>query len=249
MCSVRPVRARSFSIEIDVVGGTSIGAVMAAYVAADQPIGDITANARQAFATNPTGDFNLIPMVSLIKGLRLRRIVGQALQAQTGFEARVEDLWKSYYCVATNYSQAREQVVRRGPLLDALLASSAIPGALPPLISEGDLLCDGGTFNNFPVDVMRGMRGVGRVIGVDLSFRNPLPIPHGEVPGTWALLRDRLRLRHRRPTGPPSTALTTRAPTRRCSSASGTSSCCLRCSSPWPWVSATSAPCCSFRRQ
>ncbi|MGK2898766.1 MAG: patatin-like phospholipase family protein [Burkholderiaceae bacterium] len=185
-------------IEIDVVGGTSIGAVMAAYVAADQPIGDITANARQAFATNPTGDFNLIPMVSLIKGLRLRRIVGQALQAQTGFEARVEDLWKSYYCVATNYSQAREQVVRRGPLLDALLASSAIPGALPPLISEGDLLCDGGTFNNFPVDVMRGMRGVGRVIGVDLSFRNPLPIPHGEVPGTWALLRDRLRLRHRR---------------------------------------------------
>ena len=162
-------------IEIDVVGGTSIGAVMAAYVAADRPIDDITANARQAFATNPTGDFNLIPMVSLIKGLRLRRIVGQALRAQTGFEARVEDLWKSYYCVVTNYSQAREQVVRRGPLLDALLASSAIPGALPPLISEGDLLCDGGTFNNFPVDVMRGMRGVGRVIGVDLSFRNPLP--------------------------------------------------------------------------
>ena len=65
-------------IEIDVVGGTSIGAVMAAYVAADRPIDDITANARQAFATNPTGDFNLIPMVSLIKGLRLRRIVDQA---------------------------------------------------------------------------------------------------------------------------------------------------------------------------
>jgi NTE family protein len=71
----------------------------------------------------------------------------------------------------------------------------AIPGALPPVLHDGDLLCDGGTFNNFPVDVMRGLRGVGQVIGVDLSFRKPRKIDLDEVPGTWALLRDRLRPR------------------------------------------------------
>jgi len=185
-------------IEIDVVGGTSIGSVMATLVALDQPVATVTAAVRKAFAGSPTGDFNLIPMLSLIKGRRLRRIVGQALAELGGAGAQIEDLWKGYYCVATNYSQASEQVLKRGPLLDAMLASVAIPGALPPLIHEGDLLCDGGTFNNFPVDVMRGLRGVGKVIGVDLSFKRLRRMDHADMPGTWALLRDRLRPRAKR---------------------------------------------------
>jgi len=46
--------------------------------------------------------------------------------------------------------------------------------------------------------VMRRMRGVGQVIGVDLNFRAPTRIAHPDVPGTWALLRDRLRPRAQR---------------------------------------------------
>ena len=184
--------------EIDVVGGTSIGAVMAALVATDRPLGTLVANARQAFRGNPTGDYNWLPLLSLIKGRRLRRVVDQSLRETVGFSPDLEDLWKGCYVVATNYSQACEQVLCHGPLQQAILASVAIPGALPPVIRDGDLLCDGGTFNNFPVDVMRGVRGVGRVVGVDLSFRKPRSIEHDEVPGTWALLRDRLRPRSKR---------------------------------------------------
>ena len=189
---------RERGIEIDVVGGTSIGAVMAALVASDQPVDTVTAIARKAFATNPTGDYNLIPLLSLMKGQRLRRVVGNALVELLGRDGDVEDLWKAYYCVATNYSRASEHVVRSGSLFKAMMASIAIPGALPPVIHQGELLCDGGTFNNFPVDVMRSARGVGRVIGVDLSLLNPHRIEHDEVPGTWALLRDRLRPRAKR---------------------------------------------------
>lgn len=186
-------------IEIDVVGGTSMGAVMAAYVASDQGPAAVLDNARQMFKVNPTGDFNLLPLMSLIKGRRLRRVVGQALQDMTGDAAlHTEDLWKTCYAVATNYSQAREEVLLRGPLREALLASIAIPGALPPVVHNGDLLCDGGTFNNFPVDVMRGMRGVGRVIGVDLSFKKSRRIENPVVPGSWALLCDRLRAKENR---------------------------------------------------
>ena len=97
--------------------------------------------------------------------------MSRALAELLGFSADIEDLWKNYYCIATNYSQAREQPLRSGSLPKALLASTAIPGALPPAILDGDLLCDGGTFNNFPVDVMRNLRGVGTVIGVDLNFK------------------------------------------------------------------------------
>jgi NTE family protein len=185
-------------IEIDVVGGTSIGAVMATLAACDRPLDEVLGVARRAFSVNPTGDFNLLPMISLIKGRRLRKVVGQAIHELLGCNADVEDLWKTFYCVASNYSRASEQVLQRGNLLQAILASIAIPGALPPVPHEGDLLCDGGTFNNFPVDVMRSMRSVGKVIGVDLSVRRTQRSIEGEVPGSWALLRDRLRPRARR---------------------------------------------------
>lgn len=186
-------------IEVDVVGGTSIGSVMATYAASDQPVDKVIENARRAFSINPTGDFNLIPMLSLIKGQRLRRIIRQALQDLTGSDTvRIEDLWKTFFCVATNYSKASEHVIHQGPLMPAMLASIAIPGALPPVVIDGDLLCDGGTFNNFPVDVMRGMRGVGHVIGVDLSVHRSRRIDLEEMPSSWALLLDRLRPRSKR---------------------------------------------------
>lgn len=185
-------------VEIDFVGGTSIGSVMAALVASDQPLGDIMRIARRAFSVNPTGDFNLIPLLSLIAGRRLRGIIETAVNDLLGQHADIEDLWKNYYCVASNYSKASEQLFQNGDLVKAMLASIAIPGALPPVLYEGDILCDGGTFNNFPVDVMRGTRGVGKVIGVDLSFRKPRRITHQEMPGSWALLRDKLRPRSKR---------------------------------------------------
>jgi NTE family protein len=186
-------------VEVDCVGGTSIGAIMGALVASDQPLEQLLQVARKAFGSNPTSDFNWLPLISLIKGHKLRRVVRESLSTLFGgAEPDAEDLWKNYYCIATNYSTASQVVLRRGNLGRALRASIAIPGALPPVIFDGDLLCDGGTFNNFPVDVMRKMRGVGTVLGVDLSFRKPRKITHTEIPGTWALLRDKLRPRARR---------------------------------------------------
>lgn len=184
-------------IEIDAVGGTSIGAVMTALLASDRPVDTLVAIARRAFRVNPTGDVNLLPLLSLIRGRRLRRTVDAALHALLGFDADVEDLWKNSFCVASNYSLAREEVIAHGPLRQALLASTAIPGALPPVLRDGALLCDGGTFNNFPTDVMRARRGIGRVIGADLQASPPRRVPHDDVPGTWALLLDRLRRRRR----------------------------------------------------
>ncbi len=185
-------------VEIDCVGGTSIGAVLASLVAADPPVEKAIGIARKAFSTNPTGDYNWLPLISLIKGRRVRAAIERSIGELVGAQIAIEDLWKTYFCVATNYSQAREQQVRSGDLTRALLASIAIPGALPPVVHDGDLLCDGGTFNNFPVDLMRDMRGVGTVIGVDLGARNPRRLEFDQVPGAWTLLRDRLRPRSKR---------------------------------------------------
>jgi NTE family protein len=189
---------RERGIEVDVLGGTSIGAIMAALIAVDQPFDKAIDVTRRAFGSNPTGDYNLLPLVSLIKGRRVRKAVHSSIDELAGGRLDIEDLWKGFFCVASNYSQAREQRIANGDLAQGLLASCAIPGALPPVVNDGDLLCDGGTFNNFPVDAMRELRGVGKVIGVDLGVRSARRLEIDDVPGSWALLFDRLRPRGKR---------------------------------------------------
>ena len=185
-------------IHWDMAGGTSIGAVMGAYAAMDLPADQLIGLARQAFSKNPTADFNLLPMMSLLRGRRLQRVVSDAVVHATGDAIHVEDLWKPFFCVASNYSRARAEVLRQGDLAEALLASVSIPAALPPVLRQGDLLVDGGTFNNYPVDLMREA-GASRVIGIDLSRDRYRPLNHATVPSPWALFVDRFaRPRSRR---------------------------------------------------
>jgi NTE family protein len=182
-------------IEIDCVGGTSMGAVMAAVIAADRGIPKTLDVLKQAFKINPTGDYNWLPLISLIKGRRLRTIVERSIASLMGGPVDIVDLWKGYFCIASNYSQGSEMQLHKGDLGRALRASIAIPGALPPVVMDGELFCDGGTFNNFPADVMRNMRGVGKVIGVDLSARRARRLDFDEMPGTWQVFFDRLKPR------------------------------------------------------
>jgi len=184
-------------IEIDCVGGTSIGAVMGALIAADAGVEPTIERARRAFRINPTGDYNWLPLVSLIRGRRVRQLIDSTFHELTGGQADVVDLWKGFFCIASNYSRGQELRLQQGDLSQALRASLAIPGALPPVVRDGELLCDGGTFNNFPVNVMRQQRGVRRVIGVDLGARSTRRLTFDEIPGPWALLLDRLRPRAR----------------------------------------------------
>jgi NTE family protein len=51
----------------DLVGGTSIGAVMGAYAAMDRPVATITGQLRAAFARKPTGDISPLPMMALLR--------------------------------------------------------------------------------------------------------------------------------------------------------------------------------------
>jgi len=182
---------------VDLVSGTSIGAVMAAYVAMDMPVDEVIRAARLAFRVNPTGDYNLLPLMSLIRGQRLRRVIDSAVVDSRGQHIDIEDLWKPYCCVTSNYSTAREAVHTHGHLARSIRASVSIPGALPPVLLAGELHIDGGTFNNFPTDVMDHM-GARRIIGVDLLRDRGFRYDMDELPGVFELLRDRMRGKHRK---------------------------------------------------
>lgn len=180
---------REAGISFDLVGGTSIGAIVAAGTALEWSCDELADRLRQAFVdTNPLSDYTL-PIVSLVKGGKVTCL----LREHFG-ETRIEDLWLPYYCVSSNLTTGTAAVHRRGPLWRALRASIAIPGVLPPVVEGGEVLVDGGVLNNFPVDVMRSLGG-GAIIGVDVAsgqalFSAPTAL---ESTSLWSLLRNRGR--------------------------------------------------------
>ncbi len=181
-------------ITVDLVGGTSIGSVLGCCLARDWGWERIFAENRPEFLSNPTSDLNLFPVVSLLAGRKLRRILSR------GFGDRhIEELWRPFFCVSSNYSQACECVHDRGEVKHALLASMAIPGVFPPSVRGNDLLVDGGVFNNMPVDVM-ARTGVRTILAVDLRPDNKQrrDLNFTELPAPWALLLDRLRPKAKR---------------------------------------------------
>lgn len=182
------VRAlREAGVPIDMVGGTSIGAIIAAAVAAEWSLEDMKKRFHRTFvSSNPLGDYTL-PVIALAAGRR----VSERLRGEFG-DADIADLPLPYYCVSANLTTGHSGVHRTGPVWKWTRASAAIPGVLPPVTDNGEVHVDGGTMNNLPVDVMREI-GRGPVIGVDVGADNAfranteeMDIPPAWHVGTWA---------------------------------------------------------------
>lgn len=80
----------------------------------------------------------------------------------------IESLPRPFACVATDLGTGREVWLRRGPLLEALRASLAVPGLIAPVKIDGSWLVDGGVANPVPVSLCRAL-GADSVIAVDLN--------------------------------------------------------------------------------
>ncbi len=176
------VRAlREHGVPIDLVGGTSMGGILAAGVASDWNDEELIERFRRCFVdTNPLSDYTL-PLVSLVAG----RKVGMLLRRELG-DIDIEDLPLPFFCVSSNLTTGRIAVHQQGPLWRWLRASVAIPGVLPPVLQGGEVFVDGGAMNNLPVDVMRA-KGRGPVIGVDVGTDRAFTtnVDATEAPSFW----------------------------------------------------------------
>jgi NTE family protein len=180
---------RQSGVPIDLVGGASMGSIVAAGVALEWDDAELRARLRRAFVEqNPINDYTL-PLLALARGDKVTRL----LRENFG-EARIENLWRPYFCISSNLTAGRAMTHRTGPLWRAIRASIAIPGILPPAIQGEDVLVDGGVINNFPVDVMSNLQR-GPIIGVDVATKAaPMLTATSLGDGSlWSLLRQRLR--------------------------------------------------------
>jgi len=140
----------------DLVVGTSVGAINGAVVAAD-PRPTAVAGLLELWRGIGRDDVfggSLLTRISTIArtGTHLHDNgpLRALLRGHLG-DARIEDLAVPFQCVAASIEAAGPHWFSRGPLVDAVLASSAVPGLLPPVEVDGEHFFDGGLVDSIPV--------------------------------------------------------------------------------------------------
>jgi NTE family protein len=173
-------------IKVSAIAGSSIGAMVGGAYAAGLPLARIeeewlTANRPRLLRSFlPT-----FPRAGLSSGAGLRRYLREVLG-----DVGIEHLPTPFAAVATDLDTGEAVVLRQGPLVEAICASTAIPGIFQPVRLGGRLLVDGGLVEPLPVRICREL-GAEIVIAVDT---NPAPRPiTPQVRRPWRALSQTLQ--------------------------------------------------------
>jgi NTE family protein len=141
----------------DLIVGTSAGALNGAFIASREPavatadeLGDVWRGLRRGrvFPVDPL--VGLLGFMGardhLVPGRGLRRIVNRELDVEL-----LEEMPVPLHVIATDVLTGTDVRLSEGPVVDAVMASAAIPGVLPAVDWDGHMLIDGGVANNAPI--------------------------------------------------------------------------------------------------
>jgi NTE family protein len=156
---------RAIGIAPPIVAGTSIGALVGGWYAALGSTDGIERAARETPWRELLGLRDIAPR-RVGAFFHLSRFAAW-LRKETN-DPMIEDLPIRFAAVATDIRTGERVVLKTGRLVDAILASIAVPMFLPPVEHDGRLLVDGGLVEPVPFETARQL-GAELVIGVDLS--------------------------------------------------------------------------------
>jgi len=184
----------------DFVVGTSVGAVNGVVVAADPTPAAIERLAALwrdlessgLFAGSLLGQLRTLARTrtSLHTGQPLRELLDKHLPV-----TRFDELTVPFQCVAASVERAAEHWFTQGPLVDAVLASCAVPGLLPPVEVDGETYLDGGLVHSIPVG--RAVLLGARVLYVLHVGRIERPLTRPRRPWEVGLVAFEVARRHR----------------------------------------------------
>jgi NTE family protein len=152
-------------IPIDMIAGTSAGAVVGAVYAWNLDVSLLKQHALDANwkTMAPLIDPSL-PKTGFLKGRKIKNL----LATYIGGNIKFSDLKIPFACVATDIDTGEEIIINSGPVPEALRASISIPGIFTVVKREGRFLVDGGLTTPVPVHVVRNM-GADFIIAVNVN--------------------------------------------------------------------------------
>ncbi len=150
-------------VRIDLVAGTSIGALVGAAYASGR-ISSLERVVRELDWRKAIALFDVgLPRSGLFDGRKVTDSIREHVDCTD-----IVDMLVPFCAVSTDLMDGREVHIRSGDVIDAVRASISIPGMFTPVKREGMLLVDGGLTNPVPASVAREM-GADYVIAVDLN--------------------------------------------------------------------------------
>lgn len=107
--------------------------------------------------------------VGYINGFNVENMLSDL---SVGFHEEMDfkDLPVPFFCVSSDLVSAKANYHTKGSILKAIRSTISIPGVFAPVRANGRILVDGGTRNNFPVDIAKAM-GADIIIGVEVAKR------------------------------------------------------------------------------
>lgn len=179
-------------VAIDVIGGTSIGALVAGLYAMGWDADEREERALEALSRSGPLFAVTLPVLSLSSAAKLQSLL---TDPRYFGERQIEDLWLPYCCVSADLTTAQPVIHERGSLAFSVRASASLPGVLPPVVMGDRWLVDGGVLDNLPITSVRQRNGDGPVIAVDIRPRIDLSLARatGTSVSGWALVGRRGR--------------------------------------------------------
>jgi NTE family protein len=156
-------RLESYGFQIKAIAGTSAGGLVgAAYAAGNSPLAILSAvqniDAAQMYRRHADDGPSILGHAGLVEAL------GSLLGS-----TRFENLDIPFACTAVDLNTSTEIYLQEGKVLDAALATMAVPGILPPVQTGDLLLVDGGVLDPVPVCLARLLAPNLPIIAVALS--------------------------------------------------------------------------------
>ncbi len=102
------------------------------------------------------------PGLGILKAVGIRKTLSKYLSSKN-----IEDLSIPTIISATNFAKATTEYFTEGSIIDAVMASSAVPLVLKPYIINGNMYVDGGLMNNLPVEPLQ--HRCDYIIGVNVN--------------------------------------------------------------------------------
>ncbi|GAB4116331.1 MAG: hypothetical protein Kow00103_11910 [Candidatus Caldatribacteriota bacterium] len=162
----------AYHIPIDMIAGTSMGALIGSIYASGVPIKKIKRIAMQVKKRAPFIIFDpTLPFSGLVSGKRIDEMLEKIALKNKSFS----DLKIPFAAISTDLTSGAKVILNQGSVLKAVRASISIPGIFIPVKYQERYLVDGGIVDPVPVDVVEKM-GADFIMAVSLSNRNPRPL-------------------------------------------------------------------------
>ena len=177
---------RERGVMFDIFVGTSVGSAMVAGFAKNLEAEHLERGTHEIFVRSRSFRRPTWPRYSLLD----HKAFDRALAQQYGPDCRIEDCWRPFAAVATNLSTHNLELIRTGPLWQAVRASSAIPGLLPPFYTpEGAMLVDGCLIDNVPLTSMHQLKsGPNLVVHFGEPAAEMFDVDYAALPGRFELI-------------------------------------------------------------